>query len=67
MSFNLSVLDYGVIILYLLGMVAIGAIFSKKVTSNDDYALAGRSLTIPVMVGTSVATCVGASAAFGNM
>lgn len=67
MNLQLSTIDYVVIALYMLGMVIIGLVSSKKVKDTDDYALAGRNMSMPVMIGTSVATCMGASAAFGNM
>ncbi|MCD8123342.1 MAG: sodium:solute symporter family protein [Clostridiales bacterium] len=67
MDLHLATIDYLVIILYMIGMLVIGFICSKRVSTTDDYALGGRTLNMPVMIGTSVATCMGASAAFGNM
>jgi len=63
----LTIADYVVIIGYFIFMIAVGAYASKKVTSAESYATADASLTMKVMIGTTVATCMGANAAFGNV
>lgn len=60
------ILDILVIILYFIGMIAVGIISSKKVKDSDSYATADHSLSFKVMVGTSIATCLGASNAIGQ-
>lgn len=62
----LTIADYVVVIAYFVFMIAVGAYASKKITSAESYATADSSLTMKVMIGTTVATCLGANAAFGN-
>ncbi len=52
--------------LYLLTLTLIGALKSRRVTSEEDFALAGRGLTTWVLVGTMVATWIGTGSIFGN-
>ncbi|MFZ5945830.1 MAG: sodium:solute symporter family protein [Bacillota bacterium] len=59
-------LDWFAIILYLAALVLIGWYVSKKVTSSDDYYVAGRALTYPIAVGTIMATWYGSGAVFGT-
>lgn len=44
-EFSLTPLDIGVVLAYVVGIVALGFYFSKKNETTDDYFLAGRSLT----------------------
>ncbi|MDA0660682.1 MAG: sodium-coupled permease [Planctomycetota bacterium] len=46
-------LDYLVIGLYAVGMLAIGHFYKQKVQSGDDYLLGGRTMS-PFMVGVSL-------------
>ena len=62
----LTIADYAIVIVYFIFMIAVGAYASKKVTSAESYATADASLTMKVMIGTTVATCMGANSAFGN-
>lgn len=64
---NLHVLDIIVLILYFAGMVGISLYYYKKIDDADSYAVADRSLTMKIMVGTTVATCIGANSAFGQV
>lgn len=50
---GLQAADYVVIVLYFLGMIAIGAYFSGKQKSSEDYFVAGRSMPW-VAVGLSL-------------
>jgi solute:Na+ symporter, SSS family len=61
----LSPIDTIVIILYFIGMIGIGYFSSKKIHDSDDFVVAGRTLSIKVMVGTTLATAMGAFAALG--
>ena len=55
-----TVLDFIIVILYVLGMIGIAIYFArKKFNTYEDYYLAGRSLTTPVMVGTLVSSYFG--------
>ena len=49
----MTVLDYVVIGLYALGMLAIGRYYARQVTSADDYLLGGRAMN-PLMIGLSL-------------
>ena len=49
MSFNLSTLDSSIIIIYLLFVIALGFYFSTKHKGAEDYFLAGRNLTWPII------------------
>ncbi len=59
-------LDYALMVLYLLVMVAIGFWASKKIKTTDDFALGGRTLTPFVIICSSVATATGAGACLGQ-
>lgn len=62
----LTIADYVVVIAYFIFMIAVGAYASRKVTSAESFVTADASLTMKVMIGTTVATCMGANSAFGN-
>lgn len=49
MEFNLSGLDLGIIIGYLLFVVLLGFYFASKHEDAEDYFLAGRNLTWPII------------------
>jgi solute:Na+ symporter, SSS family len=55
----------GFVILYLLGSVGIGLIAATRVHNTKDYAVAGRGLPFPVVMGTVFATWFGAESVFG--
>lgn len=54
------VIGYGVL------MVALGFVYSKKVESNEDFILAGKSLGPVVLMGTLLATWVGSGSVTGG-
>ena len=54
------------VITYFAIMILVGAYFSKKIKSSDDYALAGRSLGPIVLMGTLMATSVGSGTVTGG-
>ena len=62
MNLNFSTLDFGVIILYFIMMILVGIYYSKKIKDAESYVVADRSLTMKIMIGTTVATCMGAGA-----
>lgn len=49
----MTFLDYSVIGLYAVGMLAIGMYYARQVRTADDYLLGGRSMS-PVMIGLSL-------------
>lgn len=49
MDFNLAGIDLSIIVIYLLGVIALGFYFSSKHKNAEDYFLAGRNLTWPII------------------
>jgi len=52
--------------IYLVIISLLGIYFAKKVKNQEDYAVAGRSLPIYVLVGTLIATWMGAGTVMGG-
>ena len=50
---------------YIVFTIGIGIYASRKVKTSNDFAVAGRSLSLPVVVATVFATWFGAEAVFG--
>ncbi|HMQ08428.1 MAG TPA: sodium:solute symporter [Saprospiraceae bacterium] len=48
-TFNLANIDLGIIIIYLIFVVLLGLYFGKRHENAEDYFLAGRSLTWPLI------------------
>lgn len=67
MTNQLNIGDAIVIIAYFVAMILVGVYFSKKIKNNDSFAVADRSLSLPVVIGTTVATCMGAGTALGDV
>ena len=59
-------IDYIIIFIYLIGMVGVGLWFAKKHTDFDDFFLAGRSLTTPLLITTLISTYYGVDVLFGD-
>ena len=55
-----------VILIYLFILIGIGFYKSSKVKTQSDFAVAGRSLTPWVLVGTMLATWMGTGSILGN-
>ena len=73
LNVHLGGLDLAVIALYALGIIALGLYVSKRRASAEDYFLASRSMTWPVIglallaSNISSTTLIGlAGAAYGN-
>lgn len=49
----------GAIAAYLIALLVVGAYRSRQVKSGEDFAVAGRKLSAPVLVGTLLATWIG--------
>ena len=62
----MHVIDYTIISIYLAGMVGVGLWFAKKHTDFDDFFLAGRSLTTPLLITTLISTYYGVDVLFGD-
>lgn len=54
-----------IIVIYVLIILAIGIYCSRYVKSMEDFALAGRSLSMPVLVGTLLASLTGGATLIG--
>ena len=63
---SLSSIDYVIILLYLSGMVGVGLWFAKKHSDFDDFFLAGKSLTTPLLITTLISTYYGIDVLFGD-
>src|SRR3990172_5119993 len=46
-------LDYAIVALYFLGMLAVGRYYAKRTRTAEDYLLGGRSMS-PFMIGLSL-------------
>ena len=62
----ISTIDYVIIALYISGMVGVGLWVAKKHTDFDDFFLAGRSLTTPLLITTLISTYYGIDVLFGD-
>jgi SSS family solute:Na+ symporter len=61
---DLSLADFLLLALYFLGMLYIGFFVARRkslsgVTSTEEFILAGRGVTLPIFIGTLVATWYG--------
>ena len=63
---EITVLDLGIIGLYLVGMLAVGVWFVKRIRNTDDFYVAGRTLGPVVLMATVCATIIGGSAMMGR-
>lgn len=67
MNGSFATADFIVIAIYFIFILGVGFIYSKKIKKADDYIVAGRSLTTKIMVGTTVATCMGAGSCMADV
>jgi SSS family solute:Na+ symporter len=63
---HMSWIDFVVIAAYLAFMLFIGWYVSKKTTSFDEFFIAGRTMTTPVLICTLVSTYYGIDVLFGT-
>ena len=63
---KIHALDWIVIAIYVFAIMYVGYYFSKKSKGFDDYFMAGRDLTAPLLVGTLVSTFYGLDTLFGT-
>ena len=64
---TLGVLDSIVLIICLLALVAISLIFNRKVKSAGDVTGSNKNFSIPLIIGATVATCMGAYSGMGAL
>ena len=62
----MTAVDNWIVVLYLLGILAVGLRASRGVSSSQDFAIAGQGLSFPLLLGTLIAAVVGASATIGR-
>ena len=58
--------DWLAVVMYLAGMIGFGLYVSRHVKGTQDYFMAGRGLSYPMLIGTLVATWYGSGAIFGT-
>ena len=63
---NWTGLDWLAIFMYLGIMILVGWYVSRKVRNSEDYLMAGRALSYPMVVATVAATWYGSGAVFGT-
>ncbi len=57
---------FAVILAYLVILVGVGVFASRRVKSQEDFSVAGRSLPVPVLFATLLACWIGTGSIFGN-
>jgi SSS family solute:Na+ symporter len=62
----MSGIDYAIVVLYLVGMLVLGAFVSTQIKGFRDYFLAGGALTTPLLVCTLVSSYNGIDITFGT-
>jgi len=63
---TISALDYAIVGIYLAGMIGLGYYLYRKSPSFEEYLLAGRSMTTPILVCTLASTYYGLDVLFGT-
>jgi SSS family solute:Na+ symporter len=63
---SLHPVDLAIMALYLVAMIAVGFLLAGRVKAYQDFFLAGRSLTTPILICTLVSSYYGLDALFGD-
>ena len=63
---EITVIDFLIVGAYLLGMLAIGIHFVKRIRNREDFYAADHSLSTPVLLATVCATIIGGSSMMGR-
>jgi SSS family transporter len=58
--------DLAIVALYFAGALGVGYWASRRINSADDFSVAGGHLRFPVLLGSLIATAVGASSTMGK-
>lgn len=58
-------LDHAIVLVYVVGIVALGVVVSRKIHSFRDYFIAGGRMTTPLLICTLVSTYYGLDVLFG--
>lgn len=64
---GMSIIDFVILIAYLIGILLIGFFSYRKVSSFQDYAVAGRTMPKALIFATLAATCIGGGATTGRV
>jgi SSS family solute:Na+ symporter len=63
---TLGTLDAVIVVAYLAGMLGVGVWVSRRIAGFDDFFVAGRRMSTPVLVATLVSTYYGLDVTFGT-
>jgi SSS family solute:Na+ symporter len=63
---NISGIDLSIIVAYVVMMLAVGFYVMRKAPSFEEYLVAGRSMTTPILVCTLASTYYGLDVLFGT-
>ena len=63
---DVEIIDLGIIVIFFIGLLIVGYISGRNLKGSDDFAFARGRLRFPVLLGTLVASTVGASATIGR-
>lgn len=63
---GIGAVDWLIVAVYLAGMVAAGLFLSRRHAGFDDFFLAGRALTTPILITTLISTYYGIDVLFGS-
>lgn len=63
---TISSIDLWIVGIYFIAMIAIGLRASSKIKGSDDFAVAGKTLKLPILSGTLIGSAIGAAATFGK-
>lgn len=54
------------ILIYLGGLLVVGVVLARRIETGADFMVAGRTLSLPILVGTLVATWIGSGTIIAN-
>ena len=63
---ELAPVDWGIVSAYLLAMVGLGLYLARLGGDFEDFFLAGRALTAPILIATLVSSYYGIDVLFGS-
>jgi SSS family transporter len=63
---SLDAIDLFVMAVYMGALVGVGVFASRRIATSEDYAVAGRSFGMPVLLGTLIGSAIGAAATMGK-
>ena len=55
----MNILDYLIIVVYLVGVVIVGLRCKSKTQTTEEYVVAGRKMGLSIFIGTYMATAIG--------